>query len=273
MKSSQAESRARLRERLENLEKFEPLLSDFIQRSISECNSEQEPCEGMPWCEFYAKFTENNSRINAAIVQEYCESPIERIFMNSLILLFMKNQLINLHITEPSSDTNQQMNDFRTAHGNIMQLAADYVTLTGDSEMKDFKRFFAKKIDAGYYTEDDFEVFEHHRLIVQNFTWHSFHITLQAGFPALKIDGKGVRVDLLVWKPDDPSYKVVVECDGFEYHKSKDSFIRDRKRDRLFLLNGYKVIRFSGSEIYRDPIQVSSDLYDLLISLETESQE
>ena len=50
-----------------------------------------------------------------------------------------------------------------------------------------------KGIKAGVYTEEDYELFEYHRLIVKNFVWDSYHITLQAGFPKFRIDNKSTR--------------------------------------------------------------------------------
>lgn len=46
---------------------------------------------------------------------------------------------------------------------------------------------------------------------------------------------------------------IVVECDGHDFHeRTKDQAARDRKRDREFQLMGYKVLRFTGSEIVAD---------------------
>jgi len=46
--------------------------------------------------------------------------------------------------------------------------------------------------------------------------------------------------------------KVVVECDGHDFHeKTKEQAARDKKRDRDMQLDGWKVLRFTGSEIWR----------------------
>jgi len=66
------------------------------------------------------------------------------------------------------------------------------------------------------------------------------------------------RVDFLVtiWLPpfDKNSYKfIVVECDGHEFHeKTKEQARRDKSRDRDLLAHGYAVLRFTGSEIWRN---------------------
>lgn len=47
-----------------------------------------------------------------------------------------------------------------------------------------------------------------------------------------------------------PDLKLGFECDGWQYHaKHKDSWLREKKRDRLFLRNGWHVYRFAASEI------------------------
>lgn len=43
--------------------------------------------------------------------------------------------------------------------------------------------------------------------------------------------------------------KLALECDGHEYHSKPDAIKRDNQRARQLMTNGWKVIRFSGSEI------------------------
>ena len=79
---------------------------------------------------------------------------------------------------------------------------------------------------------------------------------------------------MFIWIPGDENFKLIVECDGFQYH-SKDTFTSDRKRDRLFQRKGYEVLRYSGSEIHRNPFEVSWDLFTHLqnrINLNPSSQ-
>ncbi len=47
--------------------------------------------------------------------------------------------------------------------------------------------------------------------------------------------------------------KIVVECDGHNFHeKTKEQAARDKRRDRDLQIAGWKVLRFTGSEIWRD---------------------
>lgn len=48
---------------------------------------------------------------------------------------------------------------------------------------------------------------------------------------------------------------IVVECDGHDFHHaSKAQVERDKGRDRFFAREGMLVMRFAGSEIYRNPL-------------------
>ncbi len=53
---------------------------------------------------------------------------------------------------------------------------------------------------------------------------------------------------------DRPNRCIVIECDGHEFHqKTKEQAARDRTRDRYLSTIYGRVIRFTGSEIYRSP--------------------
>ena len=58
---------------------------------------------------------------------------------------------------------------------------------------------------------------------------------------------------------------LVVECDGHDYHeRTKQQAQKDRERDRWFALNGMTVLRFTGSEIYANPIAVADEVCEYL---------
>jgi very-short-patch-repair endonuclease len=49
---------------------------------------------------------------------------------------------------------------------------------------------------------------------------------------------------------------LAVECDGHDFHeRTKEQAARDRSRDRALQAAGYTVMRFTGSELYRDPMR------------------
>lgn len=60
-------------------------------------------------------------------------------------------------------------------------------------------------------------------------------------------------VDFLeMYKPEN-GLKLVIECDGHEYHSSKTQIKRDNERDYDLKSSGYEVLHFSGSQIYENP--------------------
>lgn len=74
------------------------------------------------------------------------------------------------------------------------------------------------------------------------------------------------KADFLLWF----SYKgqcagVVVECDGHAFHeKTKEQAAADKKRDREMLKAGFPVMRFSGSEVFKDPIHCAEQVREIL---------
>ena len=54
---------------------------------------------------------------------------------------------------------------------------------------------------------------------------------------------------------------MVVEVDGHDFHnRTKHQASYDRKRDRDLTLDGYSVIRFTGSDVYNSPAQCAEDI-------------
>ena len=50
-----------------------------------------------------------------------------------------------------------------------------------------------------------------------------------------------------------PATRVVVECDGHEFHeRTKEQAAHDRQRDRYMQCEGWLVLRFTGSEIHKN---------------------
>lgn len=84
--------------------------------------------------------------------------------------------------------------------------------------------------------------------------------------PQTQIDA--YRVDFLVTaNPPETSVRVVVECDGHNFHeRTKEQAARDRSRDRDLQAQGYRVLRFTGSEIYRDAFHCAGEIIEALLN-------
>lgn len=72
------------------------------------------------------------------------------------------------------------------------------------------------------------------------------------------------RVDF-TFKSADGNKKLVVECDGHDFHeKTKEQASRDKERDRFLQSEGWVVFRFSGSDIWNNPNSVTGEILDFL---------
>jgi very-short-patch-repair endonuclease len=61
-----------------------------------------------------------------------------------------------------------------------------------------------------------------------------------------------------------PDHRLVVEVDGWTYHRTRAAFDSDRARDRELLRAGWRVARFTDRQIARDPNAVAHELTALL---------
>lgn len=65
---------------------------------------------------------------------------------------------------------------------------------------------------------------------------------------------EGYRIDFVLVHRDTSRAMLFIECDGHEFHeRTKDQAAHDRKKDRKIQEAGIPILRFTGSEIYRDP--------------------
>lgn len=63
----------------------------------------------------------------------------------------------------------------------------------------------------------------------------------------------GYRIDFALRLPRYRFKYLLIECDGHDFHeRTKEQAARDRAKDRYAQHNGFPILRFTGSEIYRD---------------------
>ncbi len=88
---------------------------------------------------------------------------------------------------------------------------------------------------------------------------HGFHENVVTAIPqvivgSLRLDFLFVmRMAAIANKKERAQY-LAVECDGHEFHeKTKQQATRDKARDRELLIRGIPSMRFTGSEVWKDP--------------------
>lgn len=76
------------------------------------------------------------------------------------------------------------------------------------------------------------------------------------------------RVDFFVQAgPSKKPTKIAIECDGHDFHeRTKEQAARDRQRDRWFQTKGIVILRFTGSEIWRDPMACAEQVVEIVIN-------
>ncbi len=58
--------------------------------------------------------------------------------------------------------------------------------------------------------------------------------------------------------------RLIVEVDGYEYHRGRESFEADRARDAELTRKGYRVLRFTYRQVTQEPARVARAVRDLL---------
>jgi hypothetical protein len=85
---------------------------------------------------------------------------------------------------------------------------------------------------------------------------HFPHLPLVTEFPVY--NGR-YRIDFA-----HPPTKVAVELDGYDYHNDRNTFTNDRQRDRALQRDGWRVLHFSGREIYQNVDACVHEVYAVI---------
>jgi hypothetical protein len=238
-------------------EKLPVLFETFIADSLMEHGRDEDEA----FRRFLKAWLRTMCNQAAERIRSDCGSPLERVFLLALMLGFVKFAPLKLTVTPTfSTDAPNIIANYRHDHVDALVAMRNYREQTGDEKlmgMIDFLMAPNCPVPApGTLLRHVFgEVFD---------MWGSFHLTLQPRFENIRVDGKTIRPDALIWIPSDPAFKVVIELDGYDYHSDKPMFTADRRRDRVLTGNGYRVIRFSGQEVFADPIDTALETLHLL---------
>lgn len=74
----------------------------------------------------------------------------------------------------------------------------------------------------------------------------------------------GYEVDVLF-----PEHRLIVECDGYDFHSDRAAFVSDRERDTDNLDHGYVTIRVTYERVTDEPGREAARLHRILARLET----
>lgn len=208
----------------------------------------------------YMSMARSQAFANLEKIYQYSESPIETVFFCTMQFHFMSLNPTMFKIMEPpTGDAREALVRHIAGNEDSFVPYAFYQNLPADVQPSSYEKFLKnwQKDDSGGISSDSVvHLLDQAMFGYELGGYHGLHLVLQPTFSKFR-DGKDIRVDSLVWVPSNPTVKIVIECDGFEFHNSKESFILDRQRDRLLTADGWTVHRFSGSEIFQDVIGVA----------------
>lgn len=101
--------------------------------------------------------------------------------------------------------------------------------------------------------------------------WHDspFDAPKDSVFVAAQFPFGKYRLDLAMFGQDfsGNEFRVAIECDGHNYHKTKDQVRHDRQRDRFLQIRGWRILRFSGSEIWADAEACADEVGEFITEL------
>lgn len=217
--------------------------------------------------EEYREFLELGQKVlyenNVDLIFELTESPIEKIFINSLVLATVKGNPLGLVVQHSVRNAPKQIQAFRETRKQFKKFISWY--LDKNDDLNGIEDYLLNQHEIGKMEESEYLYLSRHLVLYEYMSLENrVHMIIQPGLPDILVEGKPIRPDLLFWIPSEPDFKVIVECDGFEYHKNKKAFVSDRKRDRALQANGYDILRYSGSEIYHNPVETSADITEYL---------
>ena len=84
----------------------------------------------------------------------------------------------------------------------------------------------------------------------------------------IETNNKKYRADFVYFEDEyinteyNSGKKIVIECDGHEFHqKTKKQVEKDNEREYDLKMVGYEILRFSGSQIYNEPLTCAEKIY------------
>ena len=188
-------------------------------------------------------------------------SPIERVFARSVMLSFLKNGL-PLVFMPAFRDTLVDIQEYRQQLKQLDKFIEWYDRQHGSTVVS--AQYLDQQVASGKMPTEERPWIEELLLLYHYLPCRdAWHVSLQPQFPRL-LGERGVRPDMLFWKPSLPNRHMLVECDGYSFHRSPDSFDADRRRDRALKARGYDVFRFTGRQINTDPVMSAHELFVFL---------
>lgn len=134
-------------------------------------------------------------------------------------------------------------------------------SICADNDFRDMLHFGRKKLPP--YDAPGHGIFMWPQAQIESYRADFLFVGRCGRDGSIDIGGKG--------RDDDIVIRLVVECDGHEFHDaSKERAQYDRQRDRYMLTKGYRVLRFTGAELKRDAATCVQEIFHSMTVLQNE---
>lgn len=92
-----------------------------------------------------------------------------------------------------------------------------------------------------------------------------FFLRSQCQYDKWRVDFVATTFVVDNYETNEGSWRdLIIECDGHEFHeRTKQQAARDRSRDRMALSDGFPLLRYTGSEIWNDPLGCAQEVITL----------
>ena len=171
-----------------------------------------------------------------------CESPIEKLFLLQIIQFFYDSS-VETHHFNYLFDIVEPVLDPKNPTKRILDRPVNFMEKNGGS----FLFMKGIKVEDGSYS---YQILPQHSINIED---RNFRLDF-----AIIIETKGKSIPL--------KGRYCIECDGHEFHNSKQQITRDNERMRLLTKFGWTVLRYSGSEIYGHSNAAMFNLEDTILS-------
>lgn len=105
--------------------------------------------------------------------------------------------------------------------------------------------------------KEEFFLFPQEKVQIDNKTYYADFMFKADEYLTKLILGKEIR---------NYNYKLIIECDGYEFHqKTRQQVQKDNEREYDLKMAGYEILRFSGSQIYNEPLKCAEDTYNYIM--------
>jgi very-short-patch-repair endonuclease len=62
-----------------------------------------------------------------------------------------------------------------------------------------------------------------------------------------------------------PDCLIVIEIDGYDWHKTREQLTADSRRQRALTAAGWCVVRFTGQEVYEDAVNCAAEVARIIV--------